>query len=130
MSEENKYADLVPYLDRLVTHMDATLAKVQNTVVNIDKFSAIRDERISEIQKTIIMERESAQDRKTEILLQINLFREEYKEKQKINAIRISTLENNLNKWKWIISGANAVVFIIIFVLQIDGLTIATGPWR
>lgn len=130
MSEENKYTDLVPYLDRLVTHMDATLAKVQNTVVNIDKFSAIRDERISEIQKTIIMERESAQDRKTEILLQINLFREEYKEKQKINAIRISTLENNLNKWKWIISGANAVVFIIIFVLQIDGLTIATGPWR
>jgi hypothetical protein len=130
MSEENKNIELIPYLNKLVNHMDTTLSTVQQTIINVDKSSALRDERILQIQEAMVTERESAIERKAEIVLQIKDFREEYKEKQAKNSARLSILENNFYKWKWVFTGINAGIFIVIFILQIDGLTVATGPWK
>tara|TARA_B110000211_G_scaffold107925_1_gene125179 strand:- start:4987 stop:5379 length:393 start_codon:yes stop_codon:yes gene_type:complete len=130
MAEENKNAELIPYLEKLISSMDNTLDKLQTAVGDIDKMVAIQDERISNIQEELIKHANAAAKGKNEVLLQIKKFRDEYKEKQYINQKRLSVLENSFYKWKWIISSANAVVFLIFYLVQIEVLNITIGTWN
>jgi hypothetical protein len=130
MAEENKNVELIPYLEKLISSMDNTLDKLQTAVGDIDKMVAIQDERISNIQEELIKHANAAAKGKNEVLLQIKKFRDEYKEKQYINQKRLSVLENSFYKWKWIISSANAVVFLIFYLVQIEVLNITIGTWN
>ena len=126
--EKYKNIELIPYLEKLIYNMDNTLDKVQVALNGIDKLCAIQDERISKLQEELTKFAHAESDNKDEILSQIKLFRNEYKEKQKINQNRLTILENNEFKFKWIFYGVSSIILITLF-LSIDGLTIATGPW-
>lgn len=105
----------VEYLTRIVDRFDSALDNLQNLVQNIDKLSAVQNERLhtQEEQTEVIHNR--IHSMKREFLDEFKLFRSEVTN-------RLDGLEKDVHKWRWIFSGIAAALVFLISVLQIDGI--------
>lgn len=105
----------VEYLTRIVDRFDSAIDNLQNLVQNIDKMSAVQNERLctQEEQTEVIHQR--IHSMKREIVDEFRLFRTEVSD-------RLNRLERDVQKWRLIFSGVAASILFFISVLQIDGI--------
>jgi len=106
----------VEYLTRIVDRFDVALDNLQTLVQNIDKMTAVQNERLTtqEEQTEIIHQR--IYSMKKDFVDEFKLFRTEVTD-------RLDQLEKDVMRWRLIFSGVVTSVVFFVSVLQIDGIT-------